>query len=304
MIGARLHVGVALPVAPVAQQVVLEGGEAGHQRALSRRTAAGAGRRATRTPRRSAPRAAAPVACPRRVKNSSLAMARAPSVSPCSGNSSTRSTSEEKFSSPPPSLPMPMTTSGCALAGRGARLAVARHQRRRAPWATAVAIAASAKAVSSASVSGSCAQPARSRQAMRTSSWRRQRAQRCLELRLGDLAAPRPRAGRAPAYSAAARLRSRSPAVRAARTSSAGSRAQDCADEVAGGEHVGQGCRGSAPAPRAARSLAASLACAAPRARARGGREAQLLIPAAGISSRCCRRDRGTWRCPGGGSDP
>ena len=51
--------------------------------------------------------------CPRRVKNSSLAIGRGPSVSPCSGKSSTRSTSDEKLSSRPPSLPMATTTSGC-----------------------------------------------------------------------------------------------------------------------------------------------------------------------------------------------
>ncbi len=37
--------------------------------------------------------------------------------------------SDEKFSSPPPSLPMPMTTSCWELARRRARLAVARNER-------------------------------------------------------------------------------------------------------------------------------------------------------------------------------
>ena len=63
------------------------------------------------------------------MKNSSLAIARAPSVSPCSGNSSTRSTSEEKFSSRAAELAHADDDQGLQRAGGRAGLPVARHER-------------------------------------------------------------------------------------------------------------------------------------------------------------------------------
>ena len=94
---------------------------------------------------------------PSRVKKSSLSMARAPSVSPFSGNTKMRSMSEEKFSSPPPSLPMPSTISGCASPRGAARLAVAARQLRGSRSPRPPAMAASAKALVSARVSASAA---------------------------------------------------------------------------------------------------------------------------------------------------
>ncbi len=115
---------------------------------------------------------------PRRVKKSSLSMQRAPEVVPLSGNTKMRSMSDEKLSSHPPSLPMPSTMKGCATP---ATLRGSPYMRARSwpAYSTAASMAASANALVSASVSESGAQPARSRQAIRTisrSRWRRRAA--------------------------------------------------------------------------------------------------------------------------------
>ena len=110
---------------------------------------------------------------PRRWKYSSLAVARAPSVSPSSANSRMRSMSEEKFSSRPPSLPMPSTIIG-TLAPERLRGVPKTGDNRRAAMSLATRIAASAKSDRSCSVSATPARPTISRQAMRSSSRRRQ----------------------------------------------------------------------------------------------------------------------------------
>ena len=52
---------------------------------------------------------------PALVKNSLLPSLRGPSVSPSSAYTKIKSISDETFSSPPPSLPMPMTSNSCGL---------------------------------------------------------------------------------------------------------------------------------------------------------------------------------------------
>ena len=172
---------------------------------------------------------------PRRVKKSSLSMQRAPAVVPLSGNRKMRSMSEEKLSSPPPSLPMPSTMNAWRSP---AVLSGSPYVRTRSwlAYSTAAWMAASANALVSASVSFSVAQPARSRHAMRTisrSRWRRSAAMNPARSGSAITAARRcaisPRAsGRVSAASSMSHL---------ARPAS---RARLLHDEVAGGEHARQ----------------------------------------------------------------
>ena len=297
---ARLDLRVALPVATVAQQVVLERGEARDQGPASRRRAAGAGRRETRSPRRVGVPSSAPAPAPRRVKNSSLAMARAPSVSPCSGNSSTRSMSEEKLSSPPPSLPMPTTISGCASPRRGARLPVARDQARAGVRERGRDGGIRKRAADPRASRRGRPRPARSRQAMRTNSRRRQlRSHACTSASLAAASAGSAAARRA--NSPGGRARSRSPLLRRA-ASRCGSRLRDRARKSL--EAMRRGSTSRTPAG-AAESAARVSSCAPSASRARVIRpSSSWLIPGGRLSSRCCPRGHGRRRCRAGGSCP
>ena len=138
------------------------------------------GRRRTST-RNTRPLASASSSAPtspraRRRKNSLLSSARGPSQVPACSKANIRSTSDEKLSSSPPSLPMPSTVSStgwpCAPRGWPSCSTCQPYRCARAP-----SMQASASADSAVSVSSRLAHPARSRQAMRSiSRWRSTRS--------------------------------------------------------------------------------------------------------------------------------
>ncbi len=116
---------------------------------------------------------------PSRLKYSPLSTTRAPSVSPDCANRNTRSISDEKFSSWPPSLPMPSTISGTSAPPglRGRPNGVCRCL---CAAAAAARMQASASSDRLRKVSATLARPAISRQAMRSISRRRHsRSTRC-----------------------------------------------------------------------------------------------------------------------------
>jgi hypothetical protein len=161
-------------------------------------------------------------------------------------------------------------------------------------------IAASAKADRSLRVSGSTAQPARSRHAMRTISCRRQRrnSESASGSGIGARCAP-PAEGARAAKSSGVSVRCRSP-----RSISAGSnlasRAQDCATKSLPANTSGTDSRTPGGAdPRAA--AAAAFACSASIARCSDALSSSLAVNPGrnqdAVSSRHCRRDRGKPSC-------
>ena len=108
-----------------------------------------------------------------RVKNCALSSSRRPPwVQPCSGQAKIRSISEEKFSSPPPSLPMPKISSGCASP---CALHGVPHSRQQASYSQsrAATISVSARWLSCCNMLSSVTRASVCAQAMRTIMRRR-----------------------------------------------------------------------------------------------------------------------------------